>query len=147
MALPIVNKLKLLYNLQQTRKGFLSTAKIFRLKEVVYTDQENMTVIEGVKVKSPREGKVLKLTTDSKACPLCKLGLKKIKHTDVLILSQFITSDGSMLPIRVTGLCGKQYFKLRVLISQAQKAGLLPSPVVEPKETWELNNIYFKTAL
>ncbi|XP_067131160.1 large ribosomal subunit protein mL66-like [Centruroides vittatus] len=147
MALPVVSKVKLFCNLNKIGRRFLSTSNALRLKEIVHTEQENMTVIEAVKVKSPREGKVLKAMTDSKACPLCKLGLKNIKHTDVLILSQFIASDGSVLPSKVTGLCGRQHRKICILVNQAQKAGLMPTPVVESKEPWELNNTYFKTAL
>lgn len=60
---------------------------------------------------------------DSKhQCPLCALGLD-VKHTDVLILSQFMRSDGCMLPKRITGLCSKQQKKMSSLVTMAQKAG------------------------
>lgn len=57
-----------------------------------------------------------------KFCPKCTLGLD-IKHTDVLILSQYVRSDGCMLPKRVTGLCNVQQKRIGTLVTMAQKAG------------------------
>lgn len=59
-----------------------------------------------------------------KFCPECTLGLE-IKHTDVLILSQYVRADGCMLPQRVTGLCKRQQRKIGVMVTMAHKAGLL----------------------
>ncbi|KAK7078062.1 Mitochondrial ribosomal protein S18A, partial [Halocaridina rubra] len=58
---------------------------------------------------------------DSQACPLCTLNLD-IKHTDVLILSQFLRKDGCLLPRRITGLCNKQQLRLKYLVAMSQKA-------------------------
>lgn len=55
-------------------------------------------------------------------CPKCTLGLD-LKHTDVLILSQYLRSDGCMLPKRITGLCKKQQRYIGTLVVMAQKAG------------------------
>lgn len=55
-------------------------------------------------------------------CPVCASGLD-IKHTDVLILSQFVRRDGCMLPRRVTGLCKKQQKRVGTLVTMAHKAG------------------------
>lgn len=55
-------------------------------------------------------------------CPVCASGLD-IKHTDVLILSQFVRSDGCMLPRRVTGLCKRQQKRVGTLVTMAHKAG------------------------
>jgi small subunit ribosomal protein S18 len=55
-------------------------------------------------------------------CPECTLGLE-IKHTDVLILSQFLRPDGCMLPRRVTGLCKRQQKRISTMVAMAQKAG------------------------
>ncbi|KAK9886296.1 hypothetical protein WA026_015806 [Henosepilachna vigintioctopunctata] len=60
------------------------------------------------------------------ACPLCASGLD-VKHTDVLILSQFIRSDGCMMPKRITGLCNKQQRRISSLVTMAQKSGLMPN--------------------
>jgi small subunit ribosomal protein S18 len=42
----------------------------------------------------------------------------------VLILSQFVRSDGCMLPRRITGLCKIQQKKMSSLVTMAQKAGM-----------------------
>jgi small subunit ribosomal protein S18 len=60
----------------------------------------------------------------SKLCPECHLGLD-IKHTDVLILSQYIRPDGCMMPRRVTGLCKRQQKRIGTMVTMAQKAGLM----------------------
>lgn len=59
---------------------------------------------------------------DKPQCYMCALGLD-VKHTDVLILSQFVRSDGCMLPKRITGLCRRQQKKVGKLVTMAQKAG------------------------
>lgn len=55
-------------------------------------------------------------------CPECTLGLE-IKHTDVLILSQYVRPDGCMLPRRVTGLCKRQQKRIGTMVTMAHKAG------------------------
>lgn len=62
----------------------------------------------------------------SKACRLCSSEID-LKHTDVLILSQYLRSDGCMLPKTVTGLCSRQQVRVRLLVAMAQKAGLMPN--------------------
>ena len=57
-------------------------------------------------------------------CPECTLGLD-IKHTDVLILSQYVRPDGCMLPRRVTGLCKRQQKRIGTMVTMAQRAGLM----------------------
>lgn len=59
----------------------------------------------------------------NKCCPICDLELN-VKHTDVLILSQYLRQDGCMLPKRVTGLCGKQQRRIGTMVTMAQKAGI-----------------------
>lgn len=54
---------------------------------------------------------------------MCNTGLD-LKHTDVLILSQFVRSDGCMLPRRITGLCKSQQKRVSTLVTMAQKAGI-----------------------
>lgn len=69
-------------------------------------------------------------TEDGKSifCPECSLGLN-IKHTDVLILKQYVRTDGCMLPRRVTGLCKRQQKRIGTMVTMAQKAGLMPNLV------------------
>ncbi|MBN3306048.1 RT18A protein, partial [Amia calva] len=60
-------------------------------------------------------------------CPICQWNLKhKYNYTDVLLLSQFIRSDGGMLPRRITGLCTEEHRKIEVCVKMAHRAGLLP---------------------
>ncbi|XP_025936985.1 39S ribosomal protein S18a, mitochondrial isoform X4 [Apteryx rowi] len=47
--------------------------------------------------------------------------------TDVLLLSQFIRSDGGMLPRKITGLCLEEHKKIAVCVQMAHRAGLLPN--------------------
>uniref|UniRef100_A0A6M2E4F0 Putative 28s ribosomal protein s18a n=1 Tax=Amblyomma tuberculatum TaxID=48802 RepID=A0A6M2E4F0_9ACAR len=126
----------------------LSTATTLRVKEIRESQEGNTTVVEGVFVESPRKGRVVEPKHSSSACPLCRLGLKNIKHTDVLILSQFMDSQGNMLPRDVTGLCAKQHRIVNTLLYQAQRTGLIYKEEHIPKERWqELNNYFGRTKL
>ena len=42
---------------------------------------------------------------------------------DVLILRQFLTTDGDLLPRKITGLCYNQHKGIRKSIEQAKRAG------------------------
>lgn len=116
--------------------------------EVRQRQEGNTTVIEGVFIDSPRKGFVVKPKHTSSACPLCRLGLKRLNHTDVLILSQFMDSRGNLLPRNVTGLCAKQHKIVGTLLYQAQRTGLIYNEEHIPKERWqELNNYFGRTKL
>lgn len=80
--------------------------------------------ISAVHAPSPREPRLLREVEQPgvKFCPQCTLGLD-VKHTDVLILSQYLRSDGCMLPRRITGLCRVQQKKMGKMVTMAQKAG------------------------
>ncbi|XP_056424658.1 39S ribosomal protein S18a, mitochondrial [Hyla sarda] len=64
---------------------------------------------------------------------------------DVLVLSQFIRSDGGMLPRKVTGLCTEEHKKVEACVKMAHRAGLFPDhrPKLQegqkPKEKFHLN--------
>lgn len=97
---------------------------------------------------SPREPYLLHNSHPSK-CPVCASNLD-IKHTDVLILSQFLRSDGCMLPRRITGLCKEQQKRITCLVAMAQKAGLMSNitPATSKKDPkkrrdWKKYNKYF----
>lgn len=82
-------------------------------------------------------------------CPECTLNLD-IKHTDVLILSQYIRDDGCMLPRRTTGLCKRMQKRIGTMVTMAQKAGLMPnigprSSKRDPEKRfeWKKFNKYF----
>lgn len=91
---------------------------MFVVKEL---KQGNETIISADYIESPRKPYLVQ-KDHSSACPLCSSGLD-VKHTDVLILSQFLRSDGCMLPKRITGLCRVQQQKVSTLVAMAQKAG------------------------
>ncbi|CAG5928153.1 unnamed protein product [Menidia menidia] len=60
-------------------------------------------------------------------CPIYRWNLQhKYNYTDVLLLSQFIRSDGGMLPRRITGLCPEEHHKIAICVQMAHRAGLLP---------------------
>ncbi|XP_065291119.1 large ribosomal subunit protein mL66 [Dermacentor albipictus] len=126
----------------------LSTSTTLRVKEIRESQENNTTVIEGVYVDSPRKGFVVKPKHTSSACPLCRLGLKRLNHTDVLILSQFMDGRGKQLPRHVTGLCAKQHKIVGTLLYEAQRTGLIYNEEHTPKERWqELNNYFGRTKL
>ncbi|CAG2057088.1 unnamed protein product, partial [Timema podura] len=82
--------------------------------------QGKVLTIEGVLVPSPREQYLVR-TEHEGVCSLCSIGVD-VKHTDVLILSQFLRADGCMLPRRITGLCKNQQKRISILVQMAQKA-------------------------
>ena len=56
------------------------------------------------------------------ADPIIRLGLK-LRHTDVLILSQFLRPDGTVLPREISGLTPGSQFYVEMLIERARNAG------------------------
>lgn len=122
------------------------------VKEVT---QKEALVVSADYVASPRSNQMLEQVIEAKCgsglqfCPQCTLGLD-VKHTDVLILSQFVRSDGCILPRRVTGLCKRQQRRIGALVIMAQKAGLMPNinpswSKKDPKKRyqWKKYNKYF----
>ncbi|XP_049780396.1 28S ribosomal protein S18a, mitochondrial [Schistocerca cancellata] len=130
------------------RPRSLYTSSVLRLKEIQEKKEGKTLIIEAVTVPSPRQPLLVRTPSDG-PCRLCALGLD-IKHTDVLILNQFLRSDGCMLPRRITGLCKKQQRKVSILVAMAQKAGLMPNLAPsnskrDPKRRlkWKKFNTYF----
>lgn len=77
------------------------------------------------------------------ACPLCKLGLKNVSYSDVLILSQFLAPDGTLMSIEESKLCGTQYHRIKRSVELAQKCRLLPRPQgYEVYGPWDSLNTY-----
>uniref|UniRef100_R4FJS4 Putative mitochondrial ribosomal protein s18a n=2 Tax=Rhodnius TaxID=13248 RepID=R4FJS4_RHOPR len=120
------------------------------IKEIVENKVNNKLVVEGKIVVPPWKPYELKSAAENKsACSVCSTDLE-IKHTDVLILRQFVRSDGCMLPRRVTGLCKLQQKRIASMVAMAQKAGLMANvaplnskkdPKLRPK--WKKCNTYF----
>ncbi|GJQ78400.1 hypothetical protein Trydic_g22225 [Trypoxylus dichotomus] len=103
----------------------LSITPVACLKEIKEMKDGNNIIVYANHIESPRVPFLLKTSCDD-SCILCQLNLD-IKHTDVLILSQFVRSDGCMLSRRITKLCLKQQKKMSTLVTMAQKAGLIPN--------------------
>ena len=110
-----------------TSKRFFSTSETTYLKEIISEIEGNKMVVEAKYVASPREGSLIDNKLSNKeVCPLCTLNLN-LKHTDVLVLSQFVRPDGRILPRRISGLCCSQQYRITHLITMAKKAGLMPN--------------------
>ena len=68
----------------------------------------------------------------------------------MLILHQFMTTDGKIIDREVTGLCERQHRRMDKLIRMSQKAGLMPreqdiyrEEKENPEEPWHKNNAYY----
>jgi len=111
--------------LNDTRSLFTSSASL--LREIQIKTEDNVTVVEGIRIESDRKNKVIPNDSGKDVCPLCPERLPvPVKYTDVLVLSQFVRADGCVLPRRVTGLCQKAQRRVQRLVHQAQRAGLMP---------------------
>ena len=91
--------------------------------------------IEGVVSDLPKENLILSSYSSANGCksasenchPLCRFSaVHEIKHTDVLILKQFLDHEGKMISREITGLCRRQHQRMSKLIKMSAKAGLLP---------------------
>ncbi|XP_019770952.1 28S ribosomal protein S18a, mitochondrial [Dendroctonus ponderosae] len=125
----------------------IALSSVLGIKEIKQVQNDKELVIYGEIQPSPREPYLLK--NEDHCCPICASGLD-VKHTDVLILSQFVRSDGCMLPKRITGLCKSQQKRMGSLVTMAQKAGLMPNltPAWSKKDPkrryrWKKFNTYF----
>ncbi|XP_011863420.1 PREDICTED: 28S ribosomal protein S18a, mitochondrial [Vollenhovia emeryi] len=123
----------------------VSLSATARLREIIKKKEDNVLTIEAVRVPQKKENLLVKL--DSNACPLCATELD-VKHTDVLILSQFLRSNGTMLPRRITGLCNVQQKRVSVLVQMAQRAGLMPNKFTKRimnsrRPDWRKFNAYY----
>lgn len=112
-------------NTAQINRSITTTSTVL-VKQIHEKVEKNTLVLEAAQVPSPRADRMLNEACDARFCPECTLGLD-IKHTDVLILSQYVRSDGCMLPRRITGLCHRQQKRIGTLVTMAQKAGLMPN--------------------
>uniref|UniRef100_UPI00358EB165 large ribosomal subunit protein mL66 isoform X2 n=1 Tax=Myxine glutinosa TaxID=7769 RepID=UPI00358EB165 len=94
------------------------------IREVVENREGKTLTIEGRKVDFPE---VPEPPNPGGQCPICRWNLKyKYDYTDVLLVSQFIYSDGTLLPRKTTGLCEEEHHKMGACVRMALRAGLLP---------------------
>ncbi|XP_050505134.1 28S ribosomal protein S18a, mitochondrial [Diabrotica virgifera virgifera] len=143
--------LKQIKNIRLDLNSNIKNFSIFpalRLKEIQEIQNDKELIISAKHVPSGRESYLLK-NDHPTACSVCASGLD-IKHTDVLILSQFVRTDGCMLPKRITGLCSRSQKRIATLVAMAQKSGLMPNLTPgyshkDPKKRyrWKRYNKYF----
>ncbi|XP_040016386.2 large ribosomal subunit protein mL66 [Gasterosteus aculeatus] len=94
------------------------------IRQVVEKQEGKTTTIEGQIADVPAAPEP---PNPAAKCPIYRWNLQhKYNYTDVLLLSQFIRSDGGMLSKRITGLCPEEHRKIAVCVQMAQRAGLLP---------------------
>jgi len=106
-----------------TRPIFITARrKIIEIEEKV---EDKVISVSGKQVQPDRAHRLACVPHDHKACPLCRLGLN-VKYSDVLILEQFMRSDGTVLPSDVTGLCDEQQATIEYCVQQAHFSGLFP---------------------
>lgn len=92
-------------------------------------ESENETIVEAIPTKTGREQRLIPAEpSHSEACALCRLNLRNLDYTDVLILAQFIKKNGSIVTYHESKLCGKQYRKVVRLIARAQRCNLIKRP-------------------
>uniref|UniRef100_A0A5S6Q5M8 28S ribosomal protein S18a, mitochondrial n=1 Tax=Trichuris muris TaxID=70415 RepID=A0A5S6Q5M8_TRIMR len=101
------------------------------VRKIVEKVEGNVTRVHGELVQSDRAKRMLPPSGPSNGCPLCRLGLE-LTFMDVLILRQFMRNDGTVLPQKVTGLCGRQQQIVERLVMQAHWSGLFPT--LKPKD-------------
>ncbi|MCI4388891.1 hypothetical protein PGIGA_G00091290 [Pangasianodon gigas] len=125
--------------------SFFGCTSVRGIRQVVEKQEGKTTVIEGLTVAAPESPQP---PNPNAKCPIYRWNLQnKYTYTDVLLLSQFIRSDGGMLPRRITGLCAQEHRKIAICVQMAHRAGLLPDHrphlpeghVPKPKPTPPLN--------
>nr|XP_002128137.1 28S ribosomal protein S18a, mitochondrial [Ciona intestinalis] len=101
---------------------FFSPSRSYRQIEV--KEDGNVTTISG-KVFEEKVTNYAQRLNQNDLCPLRSRGIH-ITPYDVLILNQFITSEGDILSQAETGLSRKEYFKVIACVKMAQRANMLP---------------------
>ena len=85
-----------------------TTSPCLMLKEIVHTETDGRIVVEGV--PKPADTKTVDLSTccgGQAGChPFCRSPIvSEVKHTDVLILDQFVDSKGQMYSEEELAIC------------------------------------------
>ena len=70
-----------------------------------------------------------------------------MKHTDVLVIDQFLTSSGEIYSQEDLGICKRQWVRLRKLAEMAQRAGLMPGIIRLLNFTPESSNSNFREGI
>eukprot|EP00092_Neocalanus_flemingeri_P067770 GFUD01082762.1.p1 GENE.GFUD01082762.1~~GFUD01082762.1.p1 ORF type:complete len:186 (+),score=56.00 GFUD01082762.1:48-605(+) len=131
-----VNSASLMARMSSTalRTSMLSTrlfsvGPCLRVKEIVHTESGTKIVVEGV--TPPSVTTSVPATTcregQTSCHPFCRSPIvAQVKHTDVLILDQFVDSRGQIYSQEELGICSRQWTRLYKLVQMCQRAGLMP---------------------
>ena len=128
----------------QMKRGFSASSVLF-YKDVQHKEEGKKIVVQGVTVASPNKSNVVTegCREGRQHChPFCRSpvvgqvcvshafpaihSLCQVKHTDVLLIDQFLTSTGEMYSQDELGICKRQWVRLKKLAEMAQRAGLMP---------------------
>ena len=141
----INNICKLTCNYGYTLNRFISTTSIKMVRKMIIEENDNVTVVKGVEIDSDRKQSLIQSVEKNPACPLCRLNLKNLSYTDILIIGQFVDKTGKMMPREDTQLCNRQYGIVSHLLYKAQTCRLLPRPKDWPEAagTYDKLNSYY----
>jgi len=130
---------------------FLSVSPCNLMKEIKHSEKDNHITVEGIYVSGEN-----KQTKASDACrggqvtchSFCKSPfVAQVKHTDVLILNQFVDSKGQMYSQEELEICHRQWTRLFKMVQMCQRAGLMPGKEFYCKEIrqtkWGSQNCYW----
>jgi len=109
-----------------TRRGAMAVnSPLFRrdYRQVIMEQDGKKTSIKATRVEPQYKNYVP--TDNGVTCPLEARGIC-VTHEDVLILRQFMTSDGDVLMHSETPLSDTSYYQVSRCIKMAQREGLLP---------------------
>ncbi|XP_077976372.1 large ribosomal subunit protein mL66-like [Styela clava] len=93
-------------------------------REIKIKEEDNVTTIEG-KMYEDDNSKFVDRDNPEDTCPIRSRGIQ-VTYEDVLILNQFMTNNGDVIPRSITGLCLREHLKVTKAIKMAQRANLLP---------------------
>lgn len=131
----------------------LCTSPCMMVKDIKHTEDGNKIVVEGVHLSQPNASKTALTTTgcnsgQANCHPFCRSPIVgQVKHTDVLILDQFVDSKGQMYSQEELEICSRQWSRVWKLVQMCQRAGLMPGKEFYCKEIrqtkWGSQNSYW----
>lgn len=137
---------------------WLSTSPCLMVKDIKHTEDGNKIVVEGVHLSPPHPSvsstaiTATNCTSGQGHChPFCRSPIVgQVKHTDVLILDQFVDSRGQMYSQDELEICSRQWTRVYKLVQMCQRAGLMPGKEFYCKEVreskWGNQNCYWDEA-
>jgi hypothetical protein len=154
-AMNLVPLVKQVLAIPRHSTRLLHVTRVVGLKEIETIEEGNRIIIQGKIVESPRQGLVVHCCSqeggNSKCHPFCKSSIAPlVKHTDVLILDQFVDSRGQLFSQENLGICSRMWTRLRKLTEMSQRAGLMPGKEFYCSEVrgtkWGSQNSYWDEA-